>query len=60
MARELMSWPIDPQGCLKIILEDDKTYTVEYSDLYRVYWREEGFRTYKAAKREEDNTRGKV
>ena len=54
MARELMCWPVELQGTVKIILEDNKTYTVEHCDLYRVYSREEGLRTYKAAKREAD------
>jgi hypothetical protein len=54
MAAALIQWPVEPQGTVKIIREDNKTYTVEHSDLYRVYSREEGFKTYKAAKREAD------
>ena len=39
-------------GCVAIFKEIDGTYTVEQSDLYRVYWSTPGFKTYKAAKRE--------
>lgn len=54
MAQALIQWPVEPQGTVKIIREANKTYTVEHSDLYRVYSRVEGFRTFKAAKREAD------
>ena len=56
----VMHWPIDPQGCLYIIREADKTYTLEHSDLYRVYSRETGFKTYTAAKREAAYRRGRA
>ena len=33
MARELMCWPVEPQGTVKIILEDNKAYTVAALDI---------------------------
>jgi hypothetical protein len=43
---------VTSRGTMNIIKEDDGTYTVEESDLYRVHSSTSGFKSYKAAKRE--------
>ena len=51
----LISWPVEPQGAVAIYRENNGTYTVEHAlggEHARVFSKEEGFKTFKAANRE--------
>ncbi len=51
-ARRLTQYVHPQNGTVEVIHETNHTYTVEHSDLYRVYSRVTGFRKFKTANAE--------